>query len=233
MSDRQTPLGPEVIQRIYAERFAAQGLNQRIRVWKVLCSDWFQRYVPRDGTVLDVGAGYGEFINHIAAARRLALDMNEDLRKYAAPEVEVLASGDARAIPLEDQTVDVVFSSNFFEHLSTREDILAVLAEIRRILKPGGRCLIVQPNIKYLYGHYWDFFDHRIPLSHESMAEALTLSGFRVVRCQARFLPYSFKSRLPSADFLVRWYLRLPPAQWLFGKQMFLVAETPPAAASA
>ena len=228
MTPRGTDLGPESIQHIYAERFAAQGLDERIRVWRVLCTHWFQRYIPAGATVLDIGAGYGEFINHIEAPRRYALDMNADLRKYAGPGVEVLDSTDARNIPLSTGTVHGAFSSNFFEHLATREDILRVLAEVARVLKPGGTFLIVQPNIKYLYHHYWDFFDHRIPLSDESMAEALGIVGFRVLRQQAKFLPYSFKSRLPTADVFVRWYLKFPPAQWLLGKQMFLVAQRPP-----
>lgn len=216
-------LGPKAFQRIYAERFSAQGLDRRVRVWRVLCREWFQRYVPRDGSVLDVGAGYGEFINHIEARERLALDSNEDLRKHAAPEVQVLDTSDALHIPLDEARVDVVFCSNFFEHLPAREAILEVLGEIRRVLKPGGVLLVVQPNIKYLYHHYWDFFDHRIPLSDASMAEAMTMTGFDVVRQQAKFLPYSFQSRLPTADILVRWYLRVPLAQWLMGKQMFVV----------
>lgn len=218
-------LGSEAIQRVYAQRFAAQGLERRERVWRVLCAEWFQRYVPREGSVLDVGAGYGEFINHIVARTRYALDMNADLRKFAHPDVDVLTSRDARRISLGDGAVDVVFTSNFFEHLPTREDILEVLAEMHRVLKPGGKVLVVQPNIKYLYHHYWDFFDHRIPLSDESMAEAMRIAGFTIARQQAKFLPYSFTSRLPTGDFLVRWYLRFPPAQWLLGKQMFVVGE--------
>lgn len=227
MTDAPGNLGPQAIQRIYAERFAAHGLDKRVRVWRVLCRDWFQRWIPADATVLDVGAGYGEFINNIAAGRRLALDTNPDLRQYAADGVQVLDSGDARDIPLDNASVDVVFTSNFFEHMPTREDVLTVLQEMKRVLTPGGTLLIIQPNIRYLYHHYWDFFDHRIPLSHESMAEALLIVGFGVERCQAKFLPYSFKSRLPTADALVRTYLRFPPAQWLLGKQMFVVARKP------
>jgi hypothetical protein len=59
------------------------------------------------------------------------------------------------------------------------------------------------------------------------MGEALTVAGFRVVECRARFLPYTTKSRLPQWAPLVRLYLRLPVAQFLFGKQMFVVAERP------
>jgi hypothetical protein len=72
---------------------------------------------------------------------------------------------------------------------------------------------------------YWDFLDHYLPLSHVSLSEALALSGFRVTECRPRFLPYSTKSKLPQSPVLLRLYLRLPPLQWLFGRQMFVVAE--------
>ena len=227
MTDQTPDLGPGTLQEMYAQRFAAQGLEERIGVWRILCAEWFQRFVAANATILDVGAGYGEFINHIRGAKRYALDANADVAKYVQDDVEVLSSQDARHIPLETGSVDVAFTSNFFEHLPEREDVLTVLAELRRVLKPGETFMIIQPNIKYLYQHYWDFFDHRIPLSHESMAEALGIVGFTVQRCQAKFLPYSFKSRLPKADFLVRWYLKFPPAQWILGKQMFIVASAP------
>jgi SAM-dependent methyltransferase len=213
--------------RIYARRFALQGLDRRNRVWKVLCREWFQRFIPPGAAVLDIGAGYGEFINHIEARERHALDLNPELARHAAAGVKVCPSGDARQIPLGDGTMDVVFASNFFEHLTSHEDILRVLREVRRVLRPGGRLMVLQPNIAYLYHSYWDFFDHRIPLSHESMKEALAITGFRLTHCRPRFLPYSFRSRLPSPDWMVRLFLRVPLAQRLLGKQMFLVAESP------
>ena len=126
---------------------------------------------------------------------------------------------------LADRVVDVAFASNFFEHLTSREEVLLVLREIHRVLRPGGALLVVQPNIRYLYHEYWDYFDHHIPLSHHSMAEALGIVGFAIEECRARFLPYSFRTRLPKAAFFVRWYLRLRVAQWILGKQMFLVGR--------
>jgi hypothetical protein len=53
------------------------------------------------------------------------------------------------------------------------------------------------------------------------------MAGLRPVEVRARFLPYTTKSRLPKATWLLRLYLRLRPAQWLFGKQTWVVAERP------
>jgi hypothetical protein len=97
-------------------------------------------------------------------------------------------------------------------------------------LRKSGACSVrtaasvLQPNIRYAYREYWDFLDHQLALSHVSMAEALALSGFRVVEMVPRFLPFSTKSALPSWPSLVRLYLRVPLAHRLLGKQMFVVA---------
>jgi ubiquinone/menaquinone biosynthesis C-methylase UbiE len=219
-------LGRDTIRRIYHERFAQHGLDNRHRVWKVICEEVLQPFVPQESCVLDVGAGYGEFIDNIVARQRLALDPNSDVGKSADGHVQRLVA-DAQAIPLADGVVDVAFASNVFEHMPSREAILGSLEEVRRVLRPGGTLLVIQPNVRYLFHKYWDFFDHRIPLSDKSMREALSTVGFRIERCQAKFLPYSFDSRLPTASFLVRWYLRLSVAQRLLGKQMFLVARAP------
>jgi len=119
----------------------------------------------------------------------------------------------------------VTFCSNLFEHLQSKEELLVVLSEIHRILRIGGRLLVLQPNIRYAYKEYWDYFDHYLPLSHLSLTEALQLSGFSVEETRPRFLPYTFKSRLPKSTGLLKLYLRLGPLQALAGKQMFLLAS--------
>ena len=115
--------------------------------------------------------------------------------------------------------------SNFLEHLRTREDILRTLREIYRILKTGGRVLVLQPNIRYAYKEYWDFFDHHIPLSDNSLAEALQIEGFDIEKVIPRFLPYTTKSSIPQNTFLIKLYLKLPVAWKIMGKQAFVVAR--------
>jgi SAM-dependent methyltransferase len=126
---------------------------------------------------------------------------------------------------LATDSVDVVFASNFFEHLPDKQEFVATLREIRRILRAGsGRLLILQPNIRLLNGRYWDFLDHHLPLTERTLVEALELVGLSIVETRTRFLPYTTKSRLPQHALLVRAYLLLRPLQWLFGGQTWMVA---------
>ena len=213
--------------RLYQARFSDREVIAKDRVWTILCHDFFSRYVKPSDRVLDVAAGYCEFINHIECSTKVALDANPDIARYAAPDV-TLVVGDCRDMSaLPQGSFDVAFVSNFFEHLETKRDVDSVLTQIRSRLRPGGKLLILQPNIRYLGSRYWDFYDHHTPLSHLSMQEALLKSGFTIQTMIPRFLPYTFKSKLPAAGWMVRVYLRMRPAQWLMGKQMFVVAVRP------
>ena len=212
---------------LYVQRFDAEERQRKDRLWSVLCEHFFQRYIGPEDTVLDVGAGFCEFINHIRCRRKLALDLGEDTHRHAAQGVLVLTARASAMPQLSDGSVDVVFASNFFEHLPDKEELVATLREIRRVLRPGGRLLILQPNIRYLDGRYWDFLDHQLPLTDRSLVEALTLVGLTPTEVRPRFLPFTTKSPLPQWPWLVRLYLRLRPAHWLLGKQAWIVAARP------
>jgi len=95
------------------------------------------------------------------------------------------------------------------------------------ILRPGGRVLILQPNIRLTGGKYWDFIDHQTALTERSLAEAAMMAGFRTSQVVTRFLPYTTKSRLPKQPWLVKAYLSFPPIWWLLGKQTLYLGEKP------
>lgn len=216
------------LRHLYDHRFPSRERERKNELWKVLCRSFFQKFISDSDTVLDLGAGYCEFINNIHCGRKFAVDLNEQTAAFAAEDVKVILTPVTDLSGLEKRSIDVAFCSNLFEHLHTKEDLLTTLAEVRRVLRIGGKLLILQPNIRYAYNEYWDYFDHYLPLSHLSMTEALHLSGFGVDQVRPRFLPYTFKSRFKSrvakASLLVRLYLRLPPLHALFGKQMFIAA---------
>lgn len=214
------------IDKLYANRFPDAERAQKTRLWRILCSSFFARYVSSTDVVVDVGAGYCDFINHVSAARRIAVDINPDTAQYAAPGVEVHRIELARLhTVIAPGSVDLAFASNVFEHLHGPEGLLAVLESIRIVLKPGGRLLILQPNVRHVGAAFWDFFDHTLPLTEKGMAEALEVARFRVLEVRSRFLPYTTKSAIPQWSWLVRTYLSARPLQWAFGKQMLLLGE--------
>ncbi|RJP73815.1 MAG: class I SAM-dependent methyltransferase [Candidatus Abyssobacteria bacterium SURF_17] len=210
---------------IYRERFDERALMQKNRVWKVICEVSLQRYIGPADAVLDLGAGTCEFINNITCGKKYAVDINPDTERFAARDVVVLRPEKQNSIELEDGTVNVVFASNFFEHLPTRQSVIDTLREVRRVLAPGGKLIIVGPNVKYLYMEYWDYFDHQLALSEKSMHEAIITCGFEVETLKARFLPYTFRSRYPKGRFFVKTYLKLPILHRVLGKQMLIVAR--------
>ncbi|MGH3630709.1 MAG: class I SAM-dependent methyltransferase, partial [Sciscionella sp.] len=217
------PLDSDDLQSLYANRFGAES-EQRADLWQVLCADFFQQWVPASATVLDLAAGHCEFVNNIRAARRIAVDLNPDVQHRAARGVEthVLPSDALDAI--DDHSVDRVFISNFFEHIS-RDTILSTLIEVRRVLKQDGQLLLLQPNVRYCGRDYWQFFDHITPVDDRAMAEAFAATGYDLVRSIPRFLPYTTKSRIPTSAALVRLYLRVPLAWRIMGAQAFMVAS--------
>lgn len=217
-----SPIEP---QKIYANRFDATTRARKNEVWKIICKEFLQRYVPTNAAVLDVGAGFGEFINHIVAARKVALDMNPELQTSVAPDVKAIFFDANSGEPLPDGPYDVVFTSNFLEHVKDKATLTRLIENMRGALKLGGRILVLGPNIRFLRGEYWDFYDHHIPLTDRSVTELLELAGFEIEECIPRFLPYTMKSRLPSWSFLVSGYLKLPLAWKIFGGQFFVVGR--------
>ncbi len=216
------------LKALYQHRFDEKDRVRRAAIWQVLYRDVFSRWIRSDDTVLDLGAGLCEFINAARAARRIAVDLNPDTARLAAPGVEVHQVSASKLNFLSTDSVDVVFSSNFLEHLPDKDQVLEVLREALRVLRPGGTLILLGPNMRLVPGAYWDFFDHHVPLTDRSLCEALAMLGFDLTESQARFLPYTTRSALPQAAWLVALYLKLRPlSSGILGKQFLIIARKP------
>lgn len=215
---------PVELQAIYAHRFTSM-LRYRLDVWKILTSAYFQPLVRPDAAVLDLGCGYGEFINNVRCGAKFGMDLNPSSGENLAEDVTFLQQDCSTRWALPDASLDVVFTSNFFEHLPDKLALRETLREAHRCLKPGGSLITLGPNIKYVQGAYWDFWDHFLCLTEQSMAEAMLNNGFRIRRSIPRFLPYSMVNQPQYPLMFVRLYLAVPLLWRLFGKQFLVWAE--------
>jgi SAM-dependent methyltransferase len=221
--------GPEAyreLERGYERRFANRA-DYRRAVWALLTASFFQRFVPASGSVLELGCGWGEFITQIRAARKLGMDLNPASRARLGDDVEFLHQDCAERWPLDDASLDTVFTSNFFEHLPDKASLGRTLREAFRCLKPGGRLICLGPNIRVLAGAYWDFWDHYLPLTDRSLSEGLELTGFRIERAVPRFLPYTMARDRNPPLWTVALYIRLPVLWSIFGRQILVIAQRP------
>jgi ubiquinone/menaquinone biosynthesis C-methylase UbiE len=213
------------IQTLYSQRFHEAGLERRRRVWRVLCDEFFSRLVEPNDSVLDLACGYGEFINAVQAKQRIGIDLNPDAARFLDSAVRFYQAAATDLSEISISGIDVVFTSNFLEHLSSKEQCSEVFQQVHRVLKPEGRFIILGPNIRYAYREYWNYFDHQIALSDLAVVEGLQQTGFRMQRVIPRFLPFTMQHSLPTNDALVRLYLKLPLVWRVFGKQFLVVAS--------
>ena len=213
-------------EEIYARRFPDAEARQKDRVWREI-TRWLSRYVPSDAVVLDLACDRGYFIRHVRARERWATDLR-DVGAELGNGIRFIRSDGLRlreAVPVA--SFDVVFTSNYLEHLASPEAVIEQLAVVRDLLRPGGSVIVLQPNIALVGGAYWDFIDHRVALTDRSLVEAAQLAGLNTRRVIRRFLPYSTKGRLPAHPALVRGYLALPLAWLLLGKQTLYIGARP------
>lgn len=214
----------EMLRDEYRMRFARTD-QYRNDVWKILCDHYFRMFVSPDAYVLDLGSGWGEFINNVAAGRKYAMDLNPDAGRRLLADTIFLQQDCSQEWRIPQESLDVVFTSNFLEHLPDKGHVERTLAEAYRCLKHGGLIICLGPNIKYVPGAYWDFWDHLVPITEVSLAEILRLKGFSIQTSLPRFLPYSMSTGRTPPLPLVRLYLKLPTLWRLLGKQFLVVGR--------
>lgn len=106
--------------------------------------------IAPDWVCLEIGCGIGRLMKPLAArcARIIGVDLSERMARWACeylediPNAEVRVN-DGRTLPgVADRSVDFVYSHLAFQHITLFEVVDAYLAEIARVLKPGGYCRI-------------------------------------------------------------------------------------------
>lgn len=196
--------------------------NDRPIVWREIVR-YLGKFISKEATVLDLGAGYCDFINNVICRKKIALDYSVDFKQYALPDVETIQSSVINMGLIADRSVDLVFASNLFEHLSD-EELSLTIGEIKRILKKEGRLILMQPNYRLAYKTYFDDPTHKKVFSHVSLEAFLISHGFIIELAKPKFLPFSLKSRpslIPVFPWLIRAYIN-SPIKPLAGQMLFV-----------
>ena len=213
-------------ERLYSYRFRDIDQDDRKAVWEPIA-----RYVTDEALggpqrLLDPAAGRREFISASQAPERWAVDAVDYQAGTADEGVNVVVS-DILEADLPPEYFDGIFVSNFLEHLPSQEAVHAFLRKMFELTRPGGRIAIMGPNFRFCAKDYFDCADHTVILTHGGVAEHVYTAGYEVGSVTPRFLPYSFRTRLPSSPALTRMYLSFPPAWRVLGKQFLVVGERP------
>lgn len=193
----------------------------RKRVWQAIC-EYLQKYVAPSSTVMDVGAGYCDFINQIQAPTKYAVDTNPETARWCAPDVRFFQATPIEALDFPNNSVDVIMTSNLLEHL-TPPQCSALFDRFEDLLNTGGKLIVIQPNYYYCSRRYWDDFTHVRAFSDVSLTDFLHSRGYRMLAVEKRFLPFSFKSRVPKSYWMTKLYLA---SFWRpLAAQMLIVAQ--------
>lgn len=212
------------LQSIYENRFSGFE-SYRNNIWKILVNNFFSKWINPDYKILDLGSGYGEFINNVNCSTRHAMDLNPKTRDYLNEDIHFHFQDCSIRWQIEDNSLDVIFTSNFFEHLPNKELLDKTISNIQSALKPNGLLIAMGPNISVLNGKYWDFWDHHVPLSDLSLNELLELNNFSILKSYSKFLPYNMVRVRKRPLCLVSIYLRMPLLWKIYGKQFLIIAQ--------
>ena len=133
------------------------------------------RHFPPDAELLDVGCGSAWLGEHFG--RYTGVDASEEAVAAAAGRGrQVVRSDVGEPLPFPDARFDGVVLKDLLEHVA---DPVALVREVHRVLRPGGRTFASSPDAQRWV---WDDYTHRRPYTRKSLRLLFADQGFRVER---------------------------------------------------
>jgi len=160
---------------------AMDDAEQRMWWYRALHARLLDALRPVTGRVLDAGCGTGGFLTRLGAARRdltafgLEWDPGAVARARAKSGCPV-ARGSVNLLPFADASFDAVISADVLCHRAV--DPVAALAEMRRVLRPGGRLILNMPAYAWLASAHDRRVHNARRLTAGDLVRWLTEAGF-------------------------------------------------------
>src|SRR5438067_8021690 len=135
----------------------------------------------REPRILDIGCGTGGNLETLSKfGQAEGVDISREALDFCrARGLANVREGAAETLPFADESFDLVTGLDVVEHL---DDDVAGLREMRRVLRPGGRCLLFVPAFMFLWGVQDDVSHHRRRYTLRELRRVMTEAGFEVER---------------------------------------------------
>ncbi len=129
--------------------------------------------------ILDVGCGPGNLLDHLAAhGRTYGTDFSVDALRFCAGRgFGRLFRADFHSLPVRTDGFDLVTCIDVLEHL---EDDRRAIAELQRILRPGGTLVVSVPAFQFLWGDHDTLYGHHRRYTTGEVRERLEAVGFEL-----------------------------------------------------
>jgi len=152
----------------------------------------FHRFGMEGGyRLLDVGCGRGDLVRTFGSLGLIASGLDRE-RSQAHVDIHIRYGDiESEPFPFDDEIFDVVFSKSLIEHLF---DPTNFMKECFRILKPGGRIILMTPDWNSQAKIFFDDYTHRQPYNVTAVRDILKIFGFQKVNSETFYqLPILWK----------------------------------------
>lgn len=133
--------------------------------------------------LLDLNPGFDGFYNMLKQSgyEYMCLEQNPNIRSILESRNINVKDWKIPKIPLDDNSVDYVLSTPFIEHLPTYIDALNFLLEVKRVLRPDGKILIIVPNYLTLKAIFYEDYKHGWITTKKRMIDMLSDCHYKVL----------------------------------------------------
>lgn len=199
---RNGPARSRRLERLVSKHFVRRGHGAEF----AMEAAWVRRNLPATaGCVVDVGCGNGALLHALAANHAIGVDHNTIGLGHTQPRLPAVpfVGAEAERLPLADASLDAVVLQHVVEHL---DDPQGACREWFRILRPGGRLLLLTPNRSYCDPSVYDDASHVQIFDRKDLRRIVTRVGFEILDLRSLGLPW-FRSyhRVPGGWRIRRW----------------------------